>query len=281
MSLDSTFIIDLNPAGDGGAFRIKNAPGEITRDHIIDRGQDLVVQANIVEVIHGKLQPNGDPATLIVTEFFFVSTKPGRRFTSAIITYRFTSVDSAGVGPDVIDIAPKGHFSMHQTKKHVESGRSAQLSLQGPAGPVNPGVTFAMDLKQSYDTKDQITLSGTMRIEGREFGGKDTARWALMENGVQKSGIPTEVRTAILLKRRHDEAEKRFHAVVEVAAGVDLVSSLGNISKKVLGRIPKDDPVIFDPQHPLGVREDLAKEDLQKLSAIKITKMLSDAEVGG
>jgi hypothetical protein len=278
---DATFLIELNPSGDGGAFRIKDGKGEITRDHILDRGDSLIVQADMVDQIHGRLTPNGDLASIIVTDFYFIPAKKARRFEAATIIYRFMGEGPDDTGPDVIDISPKGHFTMHQTSKHVESGRSGQIGVQGPAAPVTPSATFAMDLTQSYDTKDHITLAGVMRMEARESGGKDAARWVMIENSTQRSGIPSELRVAILLRRKLEEADKKFFATVEIKVDVDWKSSLEGLPKKLFGRIPKDAPVKFDPKLYAIDREDLGKEVLSKLSAVKVTKVLSDEEVSG
>ena len=79
-----------------------------------------------------------------------------------------------------------------------------------------------------------------IRLEGRSVGTKNTALWKLHENK-QKSGLPTKLRVAILLRRTN--ATGRFIATVEVESQVDIVSTLLGLA----GSTPKNDPVLFDP----------------------------------
>jgi hypothetical protein len=72
MSDTSLFEIDLTPFGEeGGELRVKNRKGnEVQRQHIVDRTNSMIVQADLVEVVHGKFSDNDDDlATLIVLDF--------------------------------------------------------------------------------------------------------------------------------------------------------------------------------------------------------------------
>jgi hypothetical protein len=274
-------VIELNPEGDGGAYRMKNLDGEINRSTIVQRGDSLTVQADLVSSIHGK--HNGTPATLIITDFWFMPGKKARRFTWAMVTFKFDSMDAkdggaGGLGPTVAEIAPKGHFSLHPKQKHVERNFKIGLSAQAPVGPVSPGVAIDWSLAESYDEENEITLGGISMLEGRDFGGKNTARWTLGENEMVKSGIPTRLRTAILLERKAAEAKAKFQGMVEIKVDADVVSEVGFIIKRLLGKIPKDDPVIFDPKistssvgHQPG---NLEKEDLKALCRVETTTKL-------
>ncbi|GAP88739.1 hypothetical protein SAMD00023353_1201570 [Rosellinia necatrix] len=242
-----SLFIDLSPEGDGGAYRIKNAPGEINRSDIVDRGDSLVVQADLIAAIHGKAvdkdTPRGGPATLIVTDFWFSPGRQSRRFTWARITFTFHG-EGADAGPSVTNVAPKGHFSLHPMPVQIEKERSAEVSLEAPVGPVVPGASFGWALKKAFEKTDQVSLSGITRLQGRDFGPKNTAIWTLMENSTAESGIPTRLRTAILLKRK--TCQTKFRASVNIEVDADLVSKTGFVVKRLLGKIPKDDPVVFD-----------------------------------
>jgi len=71
MSEKELFEIYLEPAGEeGGELRVTNRHGnEVQRQHIVDRTNALTVQADLVEVVHGKLSPDEGPATLVVLDF--------------------------------------------------------------------------------------------------------------------------------------------------------------------------------------------------------------------
>lgn len=76
MSDTSLFEIDLVPIGEeGGELRVKNRDGyEVQRQHIVDRSTSMIVQADLVDVVHGKLSDDGDPATLVVLDFTGMSS---------------------------------------------------------------------------------------------------------------------------------------------------------------------------------------------------------------
>jgi hypothetical protein len=272
-----TLALELNPEGDGGSYRIKNKPKEVNRPIITDRGDSLTVLADLVAVIHGKVvdndNPNGGPATLIITDFWLMPNKTSRRFTWAQVTFRISALDhslggAGGEGPEVFNIAPKGQYSIEPMKVHLDQGWSADVSASAPIGPVSPGLSFGWELKKGFDKGAQTTLSGIQRLQGREFGLKNTAVWTMKENKTTKQGIPTRLRTAILLKREILQSKAKFQATVDIEVDADIVSQTGFVIKRLLGKIPKDDPVIFDPAistTSVGFNiQDLAKEDLNK-----------------
>ncbi|KAF2729241.1 hypothetical protein EJ04DRAFT_568800 [Polyplosphaeria fusca] len=225
----ATFDVVLDPEGDGGFFRYQNGPGEVQRRHLVDRGNSLVVQGELAEVVHGKLSPDSDDeATLVVTDFHFVPSKASRRFKSAAITLRFEAEASADSAVEVVEISPK--------------------ESKSPGG-----------------------LSGTIRLEGRPYGPKNTARWIVSEK--DEFGIPRRIRTVTLLRRkaRKEGGNARFLAEVEIKTKVDFASTAEAAFDSLLGRTPKDEPVIFDPEHPSTTTrfgtESLDNVDLSELSA--------------
>ena len=279
MSDTTSFSIFLD-TDDDGAYHIKNAPGEIQRPTLIDRGDALMVQADLLQVLHGTLTPTTEPATLLITTFQFIPTRTSRRFRSALITMRFSSLGSLPFSdPEVIDIAPKGHFSLHPTTKKVELTRAADISLHGGGGFATAGGGLKWEFKEAQETQDQTMLSGTIRLEGRDYGAKNTARWVLGENSSQRTGIPTRLQTAVLLKRKEGQKTEKFQAVVEVKA------EAAGVMDRMFGRVPKDDPVIFDPgakpmaKDGLGADIDaknLGVVDLKSLGQVVKTMFLAD-----
>jgi hypothetical protein len=194
---------------------------------------------------------------------------------------RFSSTSSSSSSksdPIVHSIAPNGHFSLSPTTQEVNLTRSADLSVRaGAPGNVSLGGGVKWELKQSSSREAHTTLSGTIRLESRDHA-KHTARWSLLENPLQKTGIPTTVRTVVLLKRC--SVQERFQAKVEVEAEVDWVSKLGKMVDKVFGRVERDDPVVFDPGKKGSVEgideEKLGEVDLTALSAVLETTLLVD-----
>ncbi|KAF2269527.1 hypothetical protein CC78DRAFT_612482 [Lojkania enalia] len=280
-----TFQVVLDPEGEGGFLRYQNAPGEVQRRHLVDRGNSLVVQGELVEVVHGKLSPSGDDGSILVTDFHFLPSKNSRRFKYAAVTMRFESDDPSVADVEVLDIAPKGHQSLLPTTKTVELTRSANANISSGT-IVNAEAGLGWELKESTEKQHQTTLSGTIRLEGRPYGGKNTARWTMSENKSQKAGIPTLLRTVTLLRRKQKKEGQvaRFQAEVDIKCSVDFASSLEEGMDGLFGRIPKDDAVIFDPnQPPTTVKfstEELAKQNLSEHCAVVTTTMLYDTVKG-
>jgi hypothetical protein len=268
-----TRTVDLLSEEDSASsLRIRNE-SEVQRSYITDRRSALQVQATLVTAIHGKLSPGGAPASLIVTDFSFVPQKP-RRFKSVLINYTFESRDPNSDGPEVFAIAPSGYSSIRPTQDIVKLKRSGKLeSLK----LVNPVETFAPEKdavvsasgslwEASESSAEQTILSGTIRLERRDFGSMNTARWVLMENDAKKSGISTFLRTAILLKRDPKKPDETFQATIEIQADVDFASRLRGIFDRVLGT-GRDDPVIFNPNE---VSNTVFVIDKDNLGSIKL-----------
>lgn len=282
MSDDSGFIIPLLPVGDeGSSFRVRNAPGgEIQRPHLVDRGSDFTVQGDLVSVLHGHFTPEGDQATLIIAEFRFLSSKSSRRFRRAMITWQFANSDpNDGADPEVVRIAPYGHFSINPTSKSVETKRSANISAQAGLSVGSLETGAAWELTEYINKKDQTTLAGTIRLEGRTYGESNTARWTFSENKSQSDGIPTLLRAAVLLRRKSDA---QFVATIKIDAKVDMLYSLGNQFQRLFGDTWNDDLVYFDPQlKPTGEPlvnvdpENLSSYDLKSITAVESTTVIS------
>lgn len=70
MSVGELFSVELCPA-DGGdtAFHFENRPGQLQRPNILEITSSLrsglVLQADLIGALHGHLEPDGDPATLL------------------------------------------------------------------------------------------------------------------------------------------------------------------------------------------------------------------------
>ncbi|MCJ1354091.1 MAG: hypothetical protein MMC33_004078 [Icmadophila ericetorum] len=280
-----SFKVYLIPESGEGEYHIKNEPGEEQRRHLVERGDSVMVQADLVGVIHGTLSkaqsascPSGDPATLIIIEFRFHPNKNSRRFESARIKIIFTGKNA---DPEVLRIAPYGKFSLDPAQKQVELDRAANASVQGGALGVSVSVGLKYDLKQSFTERSEATLRGVILLERRsQRGQKNAAEWIVEENPNTKRGLPFFLRTAILLKRKpsSDEESAKFQATLKIKADVDWKSSVGILRDRLLGRLPEDDPINFNPQLPPTIpgldADNLDKMDLSTLSDVIATTTL-------
>ncbi|KAF7919272.1 hypothetical protein EAE99_008574 [Botrytis elliptica] len=277
------FEVTLYPQGeDGSGFRTKNEKGKTLRRTLVDRGDILVMKAFITGITHGKLKAQDDDyATLLVFEFCFVSEKSSRRFIHATITLTFEDADgNKELNPEVYRIAPEGQIALNKTTttRRVTFGANAGINagISGASG--NLGMNWEMKEEQ---TRDHFTrLSGRTRLLGREYGPEDSAIWSLEESKDKnkKDGIPSFLRTAVLL-RRQDDVPFRFK--LKVATDVDFVGEV----RSMLGLEKRDPiyPVEIGPEtKPAEFRIDsLDPEtyDLTNLDALDLSKEVDIASL--
>jgi hypothetical protein len=267
-----SFNMDLSPTGDAGSsFRTQNDPSApLQRSNYVERKGAVDIRCSCLDVIHGLFSAeSGVFATLIVLQFRFDPRKRARRFESVDISLEFGGMKQGEVGPEVYAIAPVGMLSLVPTTQHEELKRNASLQLGGaaPVGGITATGTVGWEKSVSKDTSDQTTVAGSIDLKGRNWGKSNCASWTLLENKTAKTGVPTSMRTAVLLKRKD---ENPFQCVVKIDASVEFKSSLERVFGGK-GREPKDDPVLFDPE--LEPTNNLRKYDILELGAFDLESM--------
>ena len=260
MAKQYEFDIDLFAGGDAGGYHMQNLPDQKQREYLVQRGygSDRIVKGRLVDVVHGRLAPAGDPATLIVSTFKFLGSTPSRRFRYAKITWDFAYADSDGTEwPEVKKISLDDQFVMKETTYESSSEKKVEGGLEGGGGPAGLRLGGEWSRAESAKIDDHISLYGSSTFTQKNYGEPNAASWVIEENKSQKSGIPGSLTTAILLKRKPDRA---FVGVIHVKTEVDLASSIEDL----FGRKPKVDPVVFD----LTLPPTSANYDPQNLDSI-------------
>jgi hypothetical protein len=267
-----TFDIGLSPTGDAGSsFRTENDPSApLQRSNYIERKGAVDIRCSCLDVIHGLFSAeSGVFATLIVLQFRFDPRKRARRFESVDISLEFRGIKPGEGGPEVYAITPVGMLSLVPTTQHEEVKRNASLQLGGaaPVGGITATGTVGWEKSVSRDTSDQTTVTGSIDLKGRNWGKSNCASWTLLENKTAKTGVPSSMRTTVLLKRKD---ESPFQCVVKIDANVDFKTSLERVFGGK-GREPKDDPVLFDPE--LEPTNNLRKYDIEELGAFDLESL--------
>jgi len=258
-----SFDIGLSPAGDAGSsFRTQNDPSApLQRSNYIERKGAVDIRCSCLDVIHGLYSAeSGVFATLIVLQFRFDARKRARRFESVDISLEFGARKPGQGGPEVYAIAPVGRMSLVPTVQHEEVKRTASLQMGG----ITARGAVGWEKSVSKDTGDQTTVTGSIDLRGRNWGKSNCASWTLLENKTTKTGVPTSMRTAVLLKRKD---ESQFQCVVKIVASVDFKSTLERVFGGK-GRTPKDDPVLFHPE--LEPTNNLQEYCIEKLGAFDL-----------
>lgn len=252
---------------------VYNRPGEVNRAIITDRNLEaglFTVRSLLRAVVHGLETNDGDPASLIIFDFRFESYKSEIRFKHAAISIKFSyqDQDQGLIDPVVVNMAPYGLFRLgHSTTTNEKTtrDRGGRLSL----GETLLSVTG--ERRSVTEVSHFATISGWKGLRDREFGEPNTAEWDLSENAQSRSGIATQLRAVVLL-RRFDNTSK-FMA----QCSFDVETAGGSWARKLLrASVPLDDPIIFDPKVSLEGNMQL---DLHNLGAVDIQE-LSDAALG-
>lgn len=282
MSDSSSFTIKLSPTGDEDAklrVSIQNELNEYERKHLTDSGSKLKVQGDMVHVVHGRLTPGGDRATLIGVVFRFQSVSQRIRKVEILLTFSSDSKPGSDLDPEVMKIAYQDVYFWNPTVVDRKVTYAAKLLAEAGGGGIGQaGAELGWEQTESFKIKDRALLFGSIRFEGRDHGAKNAAEWTLKENKEAKDGVPGLFATAILLKRKTDG---RFTMTVEVDVEAGIMSKIKSQFERLSGR--KDAPVVFDPdpnrkptpsdldQH----RENLSVLDLKKLSEVRGAEQIS------
>lgn len=245
------FDIMLNPGGDeGSSFRTRNDPSApYQRTNVTERKGALDIRCTCLDVIHGLVSPDADEfATLIVLNFRFDSRKTARRILAVNITLQFAPEKAGDPEPEVFQIAPYDNMVMVRTTQTEGKTTMAGVSLGAPPlVGVELGAELGWERSVTRETTDATRVIGSIDLLGRTYGNADSASWSLIENSTTKTGVPSTMRTAILLKRQD---EKPFRCDFKIEAKVDAKSSMERSFQKMFGGRPKDNPLLFDPQLP-------------------------------
>ena len=265
----------------------------------------MVVMADMDSVIHGTLSKGGPPATLIVMSFYFLPGSNSKRFKSAEIMMKFTKGPKATSGAEVFNIAPaQGVTGMEPTNMTVNLGHVLSPSLQVGQGPGSATLGYQWNFSKSFDKKRYARVESAQRALGKDRSTKNTVTWNLYENPVTHGGIPSYLRTAILLTREETDDEplgEKFNATLKIHGvpgwrgrikeGTDKIgAAVGGFFHKcgaskdennddddykelnpVSGSAEKSGEIIFNPTLSRGDiknKDELCKEDLEKLKKV-------------
>ena len=224
-------------------FRTQNASiNDWERRNVIERTRgNIHTHIDLMEVSHGTSM-DGNEATLMVFRFRFDPQKNSRRVTRARANIEFFPANKNGSAPVVDTIAPDGRWTVKPTTDQESTTRGGELNVGSTdVAPVTVGAAAKLEKTVSRDISDATTVTGSINLgTGKNSGESTVAAWNLLENKRRETGVPDELKVAVLLRR---EDNKPFNAIVTLEVDADFKSGL----EQKFVKAPLDDPVLFNP----------------------------------
>ncbi|KAI0437935.1 hypothetical protein F4803DRAFT_536873 [Xylaria telfairii] len=249
-----SFSIQLNTEEEDRDFRRYNDGDEIQRPDIVDDCcQGLLLMSRIDRIIHGTETENGSLATLVVFGFRFHGINENRRFKQAIISVTFQDEQKRErADPEVIALWPNGDFTLGDpTEIRVEATDGTEVSLDaqgGVTGAQGGGhIVRKWERKLSYNKLERARLTGSIVLDTsiRRYGRNNSVRLTLREDTKAASGLITDLRAAVLLRRINNT--DRFTATVDIKAKAHFSYNVIRGVRDICRFSSGNDPVIFKP----------------------------------
>ena len=260
---DTSFSIGLNKTGQRGGYHTRNDPSApLQRQTVTDRRGAIDIRCKSREVIHGYFGPESDGfATFLVYDFHFDATKRARRIAWANVTFEFSSSVAGAPAPEVQAIAPLGRHALLSTTQEESYTRGGDLNAQAGQMGVSVGGSYKWEKTVNRTTTDDTRLIGSTVCD--QYGKEVGAKWVLHENDSTKTGVPSFLRTAILLKRADDN-------MFQCAVTIDVEADWKTAMTRFFGAKEKDDPILFDPDLPPTNKLRKSGYDTESLGSINV-----------
>ncbi|XXG99625.1 hypothetical protein Hte_005966 [Hypoxylon texense] len=232
------------PLGTEARFHTLNQGDEIQRENIADdTTAGLLIQADLLKVIHGQESPDGEAATLMVIGFRFQGINQRRRFREVQVTIHFEDEEEPLLhAPEVVAIWPDREYSYEETSTAVEDTRSVEPGASAGASVASATLTGRWEVKTATNRANWAVVTGARVRRGRNYGKRNAVTLSLYENASQRSGVVRDLRVAILL-RLHEDTD-RFRGYFSINALADIHYKAAWIIHQLSGD-RRNDPVIF------------------------------------
>ena len=249
---------------------MQNLPDQKQREYLVQYrySSDRIVKGRLVDVIHGRLTPDGDQASLVISTLKFLGSTSFRRFRYAKITWDFAYADSDGhEWPEVRKISLDEQYVMNQTTFDESNGTNLGAGPQGGGEMASLSLSAGWSQTRSAKVDDHISLYGSSIFTQQDAGEPNGAKWILEENRSQRSGIPGSLTAVVLVKRKPDRA---FIGTIQIKAKM----GLGSTMEDLFGKKPKVHPVVFGlALAPKSAKYDQQNLDSSVLDDISIAKL--------
>ncbi|KAF9767672.1 hypothetical protein IL306_015132 [Fusarium sp. DS 682] len=237
--------------------------------------------------VHGSFVDSQDQpqdGSLIILDWHFLPRDPKKRFKFVEIKVVFQGPEgcSAWEEPAVYQMAPRGSFALDKTTYTEERKKELESSLGAEFGG-SASLKAVYGLSRSATIGDKIRITGQPYLDLSSEAERDPDKcnaieWNFFENESQRSGLPTYVRTAILLSRETDD---EFMATFTIRAKVGMFTDMEAKLRRVLGRKDDDDPIVFVPNMKEKTAFDSKTHELHSINLLDQCVFVMDNDVPG
>ncbi|KAJ5644509.1 hypothetical protein N7507_010520 [Penicillium longicatenatum] len=206
--MDQEIICDLVPQAEGTNFHLRNPPGHENRGIFANTQNDsspLQTKLKIAEIHNGTMMADGKewPATMLVLDLRFLSSKKEHRYKSASVTLTFKNKDPDQPNrPHVYEVAPEKIHLLARTESTRKQTFGASLGAQTGGGIATGDVGVYWEVVQEKSEYGNVRVTGRSHASSDQLY-EDEVTWSMQENGQRRQGIPSFLQTAVLL--RHTE----------------------------------------------------------------------------
>ncbi|KAK3399635.1 hypothetical protein B0T20DRAFT_350479, partial [Sordaria brevicollis] len=201
-------------APSNNSYHLRNQEGQNFRTGLaqtLNRSSKLSYSAELIELHHGTMRYRGEifPATLIVFEFLFLSKQQSRRYKSVEIDLAFHDEQrNPRKDPEIVKISPEKVFYLNKTTHHSTTTYGAAATVKvGVEGLASADTGVSWEIAEEKSKVYKATLTGERRCGDCpvDLDRRTSLQWSMSENPGARDGIPTFLRTAVLLRRFGDE----------------------------------------------------------------------------
>ncbi|KAL4967299.1 uncharacterized protein BDV14DRAFT_207526 [Aspergillus stella-maris] len=234
------FGIETDKVGQESGYHTLNPPKSPEQRRTVTAYHGSVdVYGESLAIIHGSLGAWSDQfASLLVFEFRLDGVRWKSRIPWVSILLEFRSSVREAPSPLVHGFTPQGAYALLPIDQEESNLQEASVNGGVAQMGVSAGVTYGWAKSTSQTTTNYTRIKG-MRICD-EYGDAFGVKWTLEGNPASKTGVPTYLRTALLLERQEDV---KFEAEVKIEYEIDRRSW----RERFFGAKDRNDPIIYNP----------------------------------
>jgi hypothetical protein len=251
LHVEMEFTLDLQPKA--GELRPQhNQPGEPgTRENALEYDPDEKTLVNVrIDTVQYGLY-DGNQAALILLRFIIKFRPASKRIKNFHINIEFRKQSTSENGentshPKVIKLAPE-----ERRGKIFTEERSNTLNAGGelPLGPTGATLHIDEEMARKINREYELKLSGWKKSS--DVATDNVVIWDCTEAKKAAKGVVPGYRGAIIVQY---PTNKAFSAIIKLDAERGIFNFDKNVFEylNIFGKKEMDDPVIFNPDNPVG-----------------------------